>query len=147
MLRVPAGTRLTPLAEARIEEFGRRRTEMLRRLNELGGTLQHPNAQPLLHECRRLLESDRRYFADLDYVARQLDYLGGLAKQRRAPWRWQESRTMWPWAILLAALSVLVTVGCFLVQLRANTDVAVRQQRAAQRLASICNEAGIRIRL
>jgi hypothetical protein len=112
VVRVSSDVGLTPRAVARCGELSARREQLVARLPALEQQLwDDPQTRATVAEARRLLDDDIRFAADVDFAARQIEYLEALARRPEAPL--QEPRTVSPggWR-LYTLLGLLVCAAC-----------------------------------
>ena len=81
IVRVSSDVGLTPRAVARCGELRKRREQLAARLTALGLQIGDDlQARSVAADARQLLEDDLRFAADVDFVARQVEYLESLAR-------------------------------------------------------------------
>lgn len=145
VIRVPTSTRLPRAAEGRLEELQNQRVQAERRLNSLGAALAGDvSAGAVIEECRRVLSDPIHFVTDLTYLNRQMEYLDGFrqSKQNLQEAAWDPRRQV-GWTLATLLLALLAAAGWRLKHLSANSDLAVREARAADRVAALCRNVGI----
>jgi len=114
VISVTEDVRLTSRASARVAVLNQRRTELRARLTALAPKVATaPATLAAVEECRKLLDSEEYFGADVEFAAREVAQLERLVQNADVPRPTSQPAWSWWWIALAASFGIALAIAIF----------------------------------
>jgi hypothetical protein len=131
-ISVTGDVRLTARASARVAALNKRRAELRARLTAFAPKLaQSPEALAAMEDCRRILDNDVHFGADVEFASGEVARLEFLVHNALAPQPAPQPARPWWWIALAAFVGVPLAIAIFWKRLRPRYPEGTARYREA----------------